>query len=103
MPDAEITTLAASGYRLLGTIGGTGIGLLLVQPATRQGLFSRAGVSILSGVLITPLARWYLEVPREPEVIIATACVVSALSYWAFHGVTAALRSGWLPAAFKRE
>lgn len=81
-PLAEIIAL-----RLVGAFGGGFIALWLI-PSTPWRLKSRRMfVSLTMGVMLEPALRNYLEWPPSEENIVACACIIGAVSWWAAQGV----------------
>lgn len=82
--------------RLIGAIGGAVIAVAIIPPSTWFP-FRRSMVSLFSGMLLEPIFRRYLGWQPDDDTIIASACIVAALSWWTWHGVIRAIEAGWLP------
>lgn len=77
---AEILTL-----RVIGSTGGGILALAVVRPRSWIGFWQRLAVSLLAGLMLEPALRGYLNWPATPDNIIASACIVSASSWWVVH------------------
>lgn len=76
--------------RLIGAAGGAVIAVAIVPPGTGFPL-RRTLVSMFSGFMLEPIFRRYVGWLPEVDTIIASACVVSACSWWTWHALIRAL------------
>lgn len=83
----EAPLLEILSLRLVGATGGGLIALVLI-PSTPWRLRSRRMfVSVAMGLMLEPALRNYLDWPATEENIIASACIVGAVSWWAAQGI----------------
>lgn len=76
--------------RLLGAAGGAVIAVAIVPPGTWFPM-RRATVSMFSGFMLEPIFRRYVGWLPEGDTVLASACIVSACSWWTWHAVIRAL------------
>lgn len=82
---------AALAARFVGAIAGAFLALVFIQPRTMREFTSRAGASVVAGVIFTHPLRAYLGWERDLESILAAACIAGFACWWVMGLVVRAL------------
>lgn len=72
--------------KLIGSVAGTFLALIMRPPRSRKGFQQRAAFSIVAGLLLSPIVvmvlRKFFDVPTDAETVVAVAAVTAFGSWW---------------------
>ncbi len=72
--------------KLIGSIAGTFLALIIRMPRSRKGFQQRAAFSVVAGIILSPIAaiilRKFFDVANDAETTVAIATVTAFASWW---------------------
>jgi hypothetical protein len=79
--------LGALLLKLIGSIAGTFLALIIRMPKSRKGFQQRAIFSMIAGIILSPIVavilRKFVDIPDDAETVVAIATVTAFVSWWA--------------------
>lgn len=78
--------------KFIGAFAGTVLALVFIPPRSISGFIRRAVASLMCGPIFAPVAHTYLNWPGAWEHWLASAALVSFISWWTMGLVIAAAR-----------